>query len=163
MTQRQHITSSVFFRAAGLKNPFLGTVIIQVLSLCVIFTSGYLVDRFGRRPLLLTGGSGLILCMVIIGSLGFLTVGPGVGTTSPAAGAATVAIMCIWVVCYTCSVGPCGYLLLGETSAPALRAKTAGFAAACSGIFGLVFSYTVPLMILPTVSTLSPGRFVRRD
>lgn len=53
---------------------------------------------------------------------------------------------------YSFSVGPCGYLLLGESSAPALRAKTAGVAAAGSGMFGLVFSYCTPLMILDTVS-----------
>jgi len=65
-----------------------------------------------------------------------------------------------------------GYLFLGESSTAALRARTAGFAAAMSGVFGsvairarqhtspcehidhdaqhhrLVFNYTTPLMLL---------------
>jgi MFS family permease len=57
----------------------------------MIFNSGYMVDKFGRRPLLLIGGVGIIVCLVIIGSLAFL---PAAG----AAGTATVAVMCIWVV-----------------------------------------------------------------
>jgi len=65
-----------------------------------------------------------------------------------------------------------GYLFLGESSTAALRARTAGFAAAMSGVFGsveirarqctlprrhtdhgeqynrLIFNYTTPLMLL---------------
>ncbi|RSH77861.1 uncharacterized protein EHS24_002927 [Apiotrichum porosum] len=135
--------NSVFFKAAGLKNPFLGTVCISIILLVTVFCSGWGVDRFGRRPLLLVGGSLIVILLVVIGSLAFLKI-------TPAVGGATVAVMCLWVVAYSFSVGPCGYLLLGESSAPALRAKTAGVAAAGSGMFGLVFSYCTPLMILDT-------------
>lgn len=87
--------NAIFFRAAGLSNPFLGTVIINLLSLVVIFTSSYLVERFGRRPLLVTGGVGMVTSLVVIASLGFLST---TGSNGAVVGGATVGIMCVWVL-----------------------------------------------------------------
>jgi hypothetical protein len=83
--------NSVFFAAAGLSNPFLGTVCINLITLVTVFTSGFLVERFGRRPLLLVGGCGIVIALVIIGSLAFFPVSSSIG-------GATVGLMCFWVL-----------------------------------------------------------------
>lgn len=120
-----------------------GTLIINLLGIITKFFSGYLVERIGRRPLLNVSGCMMVILLVIIGGLGFLSSGT-------IAGGITIGMMCLWVVAYGTSAGPCGYLLLGESSTLRLRAKTTGFAAAMSGVFGLIFNYSTPLMILPT-------------
>lgn len=132
---RSHVTRSSL--------TFSGTLITSLISLSMITCSSYLVERLGRRPLLVGAGCVMVLMLAVIGGLGFLPLGP-------TAGGATIGIMCVWVVAYALSAGPCGYLLLGESSTLRLRAKTTGFAAALSGIFGLIFNYATPLMILPT-------------
>lgn len=64
---------------------------LRIILLVTVFCSGWGVDRFGRRPLLLVGGSLIVILLVVIGSLAFLKI-------TPAVGGATVAVMCLWVV-----------------------------------------------------------------
>lgn len=40
-----------------------------------------------------------------------------------------------------------GWTFVGEASTPRLRAKTAGLAAGGTAVFGLIFNYTVPIML----------------
>lgn len=51
-------------------------------------------------------------------------------------GGLTIALFCLWTACYSSSCAPIGYVYLAEISTPRLRAKTAGFAAACTACFG---------------------------
>lgn len=66
-------------------------ILLRIILLVTVFCSGWGVDRFGRRPLLLVGGTLIVILLVVIGSLAFLKV-------TPAVGGATVAVMCLWVV-----------------------------------------------------------------
>lgn len=47
-------------------------------------------------------------------------------------GGLTIALFCLWTWCYSSSCAPIGYVYLAEIATPRLRAKTAGFAAACT-------------------------------
>ncbi|ORY89818.1 and other transporter-domain-containing protein [Leucosporidium creatinivorum] len=132
--------TSYFFQLAGLKNPFLGTVAVNVILLSGILASFYLVERAGRRTLINYGGLVMVASLVVIGGLGFT------GVTS-ATSNATIFFMCLWVAAYSTSAGPLGYVFLGESSTPILRAKTSGAAAAGAGAFGLIFNYCSPLML----------------
>lgn len=51
-------------------------------------------------------------------------------------GALTIALFCLWTWFYSSSCAPIGYVYLAEIATPRLRAKTAGFAAACTAVFG---------------------------
>jgi hypothetical protein len=42
-----------------------------------------------------------------------------------------------------------GWTYVAETATPRLRAKTAGIAASGTCLFGLIFNYTVPIMLSP--------------
>jgi hypothetical protein len=48
--------TTYFFSSASIEDPFLATLIQQILLLGGICTSFYLVDRVGRRSLVLWGG-----------------------------------------------------------------------------------------------------------
>lgn len=128
------------------------------------------MEKLGRRPLLLGGGVVMAICLFVVGGLGFKASLPG---------AALVALTCIWTAAYALSAGPLGEHLVfrvsspsnerleadndapcfrpkcsgwsyvAETASPRLRAKTAGIAASGTCIFGLIFNYTVPIMLSP--------------
>jgi MFS family permease len=138
--------SAITLRQAGMANPFIGILAIALVSIVMLFFAGYFVERFGRRHLLNYGGVAMVLCLFVIGGVGFLpaTVGGGAGA------GATIALLCLWNIAYKLTAGPLGYILLAESSTSRLRAKSVGFAAAISQCFGLVFQYATPLMILPT-------------
>ena len=62
----------------------------SILLIGMVFGSSLIVEKTGRRPLLLVGGSVMVVCLTAIGGLGF--------TSGTSVSAAIVALMCIWVV-----------------------------------------------------------------
>ena len=69
------------------------------ILLLFIMVSFGLVERVGRRPLLLIGGIIMAICLFVIGGLGFRQTPPGT---------VLVALTCIWTAAYAVSAGPIG-------------------------------------------------------
>jgi len=90
-----------FFSLIGLKNTFTANLIIYCVLLAGVLVSFYLVDKVGRRPLLLGGTATMSVLVFIVGGIGFMTL-------TDAAGNALVAIMAIWVAAYSISIAPIG-------------------------------------------------------
>lgn len=132
--------AAYFFKTIGMTNAFQSNLIISCVLLAGILASFYLVDKAGRRPLLIMGGIVMCACDLIVGGMGVL------GINGPR-GEATVALVSIWVLAYSLSCGPIGWMSLVELSTPVLRTQTAGIAAILQSLNGLIFNYCVPLML----------------
>lgn len=121
-------------------NPFQASVIISVVMLFGTLCSFYLIDKVGRRPLLIWGGLALCACDMVLGGLGVIGI-------SKATGSGMIAIMAIWAMAYSLSYGPIGWMALVENSTPVLRTQTAGIAAVLQSFSSVLSNYIVPLMI----------------
>ena len=152
--------SSYFFQLAGLKDPFNGTVAtlcrscLQVqdphsssLAIAVatnILTLTVLIEKVGRRRLLLVGGSVCFTCLFLV-SIILRTVPDALHSSK--IGSGLIALCCVWQASNAGSFGPAGYIYLGETSTVLLRAKTTGVAAAGTGFLNLIINFCTPLML----------------
>lgn len=74
-----------------------------------ILCSFYLVERAGRRSLVLFGSTACGICVICIGALGTIT------SQSGSVGSALIALSCVWVYAYALSLAPIGMSAL-ETS-----------------------------------------------
>lgn len=100
----------------------------------------YVVDKIGRRTLVLYGGIAMSIICYIIGALGWMP-------TSTAGGTALISLCTIWAFIYANSLAPIGWISLVECSTPQLRAKTAAFGAviqACSGVLFVRDQFLLP-------------------
>ncbi|KAF2994970.1 hypothetical protein E8E13_003257 [Curvularia kusanoi] len=129
-----------FFQLAGVKDPFLGNLIKQLVLVLGILTSFYTVDKVGRRALVLYGGASMCIINTIVGGLGFIK-------QNNASGIALVFLCSLWAFVYANSLAPIGWISLVETSSPRLRAKTTSIAVTIQYLTGILFNYTVPLML----------------
>jgi len=93
--------TTYFFSLAKLEDPFLGNLVIQLVLVVGIVASFYLVDKTGRRTLILYGGVFMSLLCFIVGGLGFLT-------QTAATGSALVALCSVWAFTYAVTVAPIG-------------------------------------------------------
>ncbi|KAG4429383.1 hypothetical protein IFR05_015140 [Cadophora sp. M221] len=132
--------TTYFFSLAGVADPFLGSIIIQLVLLLGIVLGLYLVDLAGRRQLVLYGGGSMGVLTAIIGGLGFMEI-------SSSSGTALVALCAIWAFIYAVTLAPIGWVSLVEVSTPMLRAKATSIAAIIQTLTGILFTYTVPLML----------------
>ena len=62
--------SVVFYKQQGFTNAFLLGVVNNIVSLFCTLSTSLVVDRYGRRPILLTGGSLMAAFLFILGSVG---------------------------------------------------------------------------------------------
>ncbi|KAH7114282.1 general substrate transporter [Dendryphion nanum] len=132
--------TTYFFQLAGVADPFLGNLIKQLLLVVGICTSFYFVDKVGRRALVIWGGVAMGTICFIVGGLGFLKM-------NNAGGIALVALCSLWAFVYANTLAPIGWISLVETSSPRLRAKTTSVAVTIQYLTGILFNYTVPLML----------------
>ena len=95
---------------------------------------------FGRRTLLLGAMITISFSMLSIGVCGF-------SIEKPATQHALVAFTCIFFAAYATGIAPVGPSYQGETATPRLRAKTNSISQACGQSWGLIFAYTIPLML----------------
>ena len=100
------------------------------------------VDSWGRRPLLLTGVTGIVGALVLLGSnqAGFLPVPEGVGAW------VNVVALLLYVGAYQVSFGPISWLICGEVFP--LRVRGQAIALATLTNFGSNFAVS---LVLPSL------------
>ncbi|KAF2108079.1 general substrate transporter [Lophiotrema nucula] len=131
--------SSYFYDLAGLANPFNGTVATNCVQIAMLLLAIPLVERLGRRTLLLW------FAPICIGA--FLVIGGVLRTEGPAVGPVLIAFACVWTVGYNLSCGPMGYVYVAETATTRLRAKTTGVAIFFIQGMATVYVYIAPHML----------------
>jgi MFS family permease len=132
--------TTYFLQLAGLTNAFQDTVILYSIEIVALIAAVYMVEKVGRRPLVLIGTAGCGICMLLIGALANVKV-----TTASSSG--LIVICSAWELFYGSSLTPIGWIFIAEVSTLALNAKTTAFAVIVQSLSGLLFSYTVPLML----------------
>ncbi len=60
----------------------------------------------------------------------------------------------IYAFVYFMTIGAMAFVLLGEVSAPSLRAKTMGLAAVTQSVFGIAMNFAIPYMVNPDAGNL---------
>jgi MFS transporter, SP family, galactose:H+ symporter len=124
----------------------LATAGIGVVNVVMTLVSMWLIDRMGRRPLLLTGTAGIV---ITLGILGFAFLRPG-------GGLARVAVLTLmaYVASFAISLGPIFWLLISEIYPLKIRGLAEGTAAASNWAANLLVSLT----FLTLVQALGPAR-----
>jgi SP family sugar:H+ symporter-like MFS transporter len=110
-----------------------------------------LIDRVGRRPLLLVGSAGMALTLGVMAVV-FATAGGGPGGPVLSHGAAVVGLVAanLYVVAFAISWGPVMWVLLGEMFPNRLR----GAALAVSGATNWGANFLVTVTFLPLLKVL---------
>lgn len=97
-----------FFSLIGLNNAFTANLIVYAVLLAGVCVSFYLVDKVGRRPLLLGGCTVMCISVLAVGGLGFADINGTIGN-------ALVALCAIWVAAYSISIAPIGRTQSGNS------------------------------------------------
>jgi sugar porter (SP) family MFS transporter len=125
----------------------VGTIGVGIVNVLLTVVAILLVDRVGRRPLLLVGTGGMTVMLGILG-LGFFL--PGL---SGVVGYVTLASMILYVAFYAISLGPVFWLLISEIYPLRIRGTAEGVASVCN--WGA--NFLVALVFLPLINRLGEG------
>ncbi|EGP87271.1 unnamed protein product [Zymoseptoria tritici ST99CH_1A5] len=133
-----------FFKRAGIQNSFVISMITSAVNVSSTFPGLYMVETWGRRPLLLFGAVGMAVCQFIVAS-----VGVGAGVDNQAAQNALIAFVCIYIFFFACSWGPCAWVVTGEIFPLKVRAKSLSMTTASNWLLNWAIAYSTPYMVDP--------------
>jgi SP family sugar:H+ symporter-like MFS transporter len=142
--------STTLWQAVGFTedDSFLISVITSVINILTTFIAIALVDRVGRKPLLLIGSVGMVITLgtmaVIFGTAG--TDAAGNPVLTGAAGPIALIAANLFVVAFGMSWGPVVWVLLGELFPNRIRAAALSLAAGAQWIANWVITVTFPTL-----------------
>ena len=123
-----------FFKDLGtISNPFLIgliTTLVNVLSTPISF---WTVEKFGRRPLLIWGALGMVICQFIVAIVGVTSVGK-----EPAAVRSEIAFICIYIFFFASTWGPGAWVVIGEIFPLPIRSRGVGLSTASNWLWNCV-------------------------
>lgn len=121
-----------------------GTVIVGVINVLLTIVAIRLLDRVGRRPLLLGGTAGMILGLVVL-AVSFI--GQGDSIDQLHAGIA-IAALCLYVGSFAIGLGPVFWLLISEIYPLRVR----GSAMSLAGVANWLANFVVAISYLSVLS-----------
>nr|AAS92556.1 MP1 [Plenodomus lingam] len=132
-----------FFLGVGLKqeDSFYLTVGQDCLGLIGCFIAWWIMTRFGRRPIYLTGLCAIFLILLIVGFLGLAP------PTNESAGLAGGIFIVLMIFCFQLSLGPICYSLAAEIPSSRLRVKTVALSRASYNSIVFVTNTIMPKMV----------------
>lgn len=142
--------STTLWQAVGFdeSQSFLVSTITSVTNVAVTFIAIALVDKVGRRPILLIGSAGMTLSLGIM-ALAFTQAsgsGDNISLPDPWGPIALVAANA-FVVFFGASWGPLVWVLLGEMFPNRIRAAALGVAAMAQWLANFAITLTFPPML----------------
>jgi SP family sugar:H+ symporter-like MFS transporter len=141
--------SNVLWQAVGFaeSSSFTITVITSVTNIATTLIAIALIDKIGRKPLLLIGSTGMVVTLatmaVIFGAAGVVDGKPHL---EGAAGPVALIAANLFVVAFGMSWGPVVWVLLGEMFPNRIRAAALGLAAAAQWAANWLITVTFPAL-----------------
>lgn len=128
---------TVFFTSLGtISNPFLislVTTLVNVLSTPLAF---WIVERFGRRRILIIGATGMVIAQFIVGIIGVTAGAPDKNNQS--AVKCMIAFICINISFFATTWGPSAWVVIGEIFPLPIRSRGVGLSTASNWFWNCV-------------------------
>ncbi|OKL63586.1 hypothetical protein UA08_01481 [Talaromyces atroroseus] len=148
--------STTFLQSTGaISNTFLTSLIFTLVNVFSTPVSFYTVEKFGRRPLLIFGALGMLICQFIVAIVG-ITVGfnkthsDGNGGTIanniPAVNA-QVALIAIYIFFFASTWGPGAWILIGEIFPIPIRSRGVALSTASNWLWNTIIAVITPYMV----------------
>ncbi|KAI1079379.1 general substrate transporter [Whalleya microplaca] len=132
---------TTFFTQLGtIQNPFLISLITTLVNVCSTPISFWSIERIGRRPLLLWGALGMVICQFIVAIIGTVT-------SEPNAVKAMIAFICIYIFFFASTWGPGAWVVIGEIYPLPMRARGVALSTASNWLWNCIIAVITPYMV----------------
>ncbi|KAM3417837.1 hypothetical protein BST61_g6058 [Cercospora zeina] len=153
--------STPFLSSTGaISNTFLISLIFTLVNVCSTPISFYTVEKFGRRPLLIWGAFGMLICQFLVAIIG-VTVGfnktyeiPNPAGGDPLTRAvnvpavnAQIAFIAIFIFFFASTWGPGAWILIGEIFPLPIRSRGVALSTASNWLWNTIIAVITPYMV----------------
>ena len=135
--------SSTIFSSIGIK-PDTTTAITGLVNVIATILSVFLIEKCGRRALLIWGSAGMCISLILVGAIVL-----GTDPSAPISAGAIAVLICFFITNFAYSYGPIAWLYPAEIFPMSIRAKGVSMSTSSDWMANFGVSKLVPLMILP--------------
>ncbi|CAF2822857.1 unnamed protein product [Rotaria sp. Silwood2] len=143
-----------FLHSSGIQQPFLITIVIYLINVCMTIPGMLLMDKLGRRKILITGAAGMLACQYIIAIIGIL-----MDQSNEVFQKTLVAFVCIFIAFFASTWGPAAWVVTGELYPLAIRAKCMSLSTASNWLWNFALGYATPYMVDPDKGNMGSNVF----
>jgi MFS family permease len=134
----------------GLSEALGGQVIIGIINMSFTILAILTIDKFGRKPLLVTGTTGMLVSLTAIGLLFALKMAEGLLLLS---------FILVFIACFAFSLGPVVWVILSEIYPTSIRGRTMSIATLGVWIGTATIGQTIPISLEHLGPALTFGIF----
>ncbi|KAK9241721.1 general substrate transporter [Lipomyces tetrasporus] len=133
---------TTFFQELGtISNPFLMSLITTLVNVCSTPISFWTIEKFGRRPLMVWGALGMLVCEFIVAIIG-VTDGQ-----NPSAVKAMISFICIYIFFFASTWGPGAWVVIGEVFPLPIRSRGVALSTASNWLWNCIIAVITPYMV----------------
>jgi sugar porter (SP) family MFS transporter len=141
------------FFGAGVDNPFLISLIMQIINVVSTIPGLFVVESWGRRRLLIIGAIGMAISQLFIASYASAT--GDTNTTSQHR--ILIALVAVYIFFFAASWGPVVWVVTSEIYPLKVRAKSMSVSTASNWILNFGISYGSPFMVDTSAESANLG------
>jgi len=160
--------STPFLASTGaISNTFLISLIFTLVNVCSTPISFYTVEKFGRRPLLVWGALGMLICQFLVGIIGDTVgfnhthtdaAGTSIANNIPAVNA-QIAFIAIFIFFFASTWGPGAWIVIGEIFPLPIRSRGVGLSTASNWLWNTIIAVITPYMVNTNEGNLKSNVF----
>jgi sugar porter (SP) family MFS transporter len=143
--------TTFFTQLHTINNPFLISLITTLVNVCSTPISFFIIEKVGRRTIMIWGAVGMFVCEFIVAII-------GVTDSSKPAVSAMISFICIYIFFFATTWGPGAWVVIGEIFPLPIRSRGVALSTASNWLWNCVslapFSVLIPLI---HVHRLSPS------
>ncbi|KAK6433619.1 hypothetical protein LTR95_010201 [Oleoguttula sp. CCFEE 5521] len=160
--------STPFLQSTGaIGNPFLISLIFTLVNVCSTPISFYTVEKFGRRPLLVWGALGMLICQFLVAIIGvtvgfnktFVNAAGDTRAVNLSAVNAQVAFIAIFIFFFASTWGPGAWIVIGEIFPLPIRSRGVALSTASNWLWNTIIAVITPYMVGETEGNLKSSVF----
>jgi sugar porter (SP) family MFS transporter len=141
--------STPFLQSTGaISNTFLISLIFTLVNVCSTPISFWSVEKFGRRPLLIWGAFGMLICQFLVAIIGVTVgfnkthlneAGASIANNIPAVNA-QIAFIAIYIFFFASTWGPGAWIVIGEIFPLPIRSRGVALSTSSNWLWNTVRS-----------------------
>ena len=139
-----------FFFSVGIENAFLISLGLYLVGIPAVFASAYLIERYGRRQILIASGASCASVLIIMGALGLSA------NKTEAEKKVIVAMVYLFLFFFNVGWGPTVWVVCSEVSTGPNRGKLMSVSTASNWLWNWLVSFSFPYLFNPDEAGLGP-------
>ena len=136
----------IFFKQLGtISNPFLISLVTTLVNVLSTPVSFFMVEKVGRRKLLIGGAALMVIFQYIVGIIGVTAGKPS--NNNPNATKAMIAFICLNISSFAITWGPCAWVVIGEIFPLPIRSRGVGLSTASNWFWNCIIGVITPYLV----------------